>query len=117
MKLSSVYITFLNSLQGCNTQQRGILLKYIEVKQLQILVGIVHNILYGIISISSENKKVLKRSVNSIRRITEKGLTQKQRVQALRKVLSLLPIFINEYFKYESQNDINTGKIKRYVTS
>ena len=86
------------------------MLRHLDVEQLRVLVEIVHNILQGIIPLTPPNRKRLGKYKQLIRRVTKQGLTQRVRLRALTRLFMLIPIFIKEYFRYDSGNGIDTER-------
>ena len=105
------HIHFLSLLVTCDDEQRAAMIKTMNMQQFKILVECIHNILYGVISISSSFKKNLAKHKTIIRKITDANTTRHHRKQLVLKYRFLLPGIIRvvlQHIKNDERNDTDS---------
>lgn len=92
--------TFIQFLLMSSPQQYDYILRTLTSNQLQVIVEIVFNAVKGTIPISGENKTTLIKRKRLIREVLLKRIPQQHRINQLKKIRKLLPIFFQAYLTY-----------------
>ena len=94
MKLLKNNLPYLKLLSASKPQQRQLLIKYATSEQLKSLIEIVTNVLYGVIPISTELIKKLKRYKKVIIDIGNKYIRKAEKKKKLLHISSKLVLLL-----------------------
>lgn len=106
MKLSNADRHLTAFLSTARSQQITSILLTLTLQQQKSLIEIVYNILKGTISLTNVTRKKLSRHQKDIRRLVVGQLTERQRRNRLQKIVSIIPLLMTAFIKYESGNDL-----------
>lgn len=85
---------FLNFLFNAGEKQQKILLENITKSQMNVIIEAIYNALMGNLTISNNDKKVLKRYRTVIRKLVSKGLSRRSRKALLIKYFKQIILLI-----------------------
>lgn len=94
-----IHSSLLRLIATTSKQQRRIILKSLDNKQLETVSAIVYNFLDGTFKVATDRLKLISRHKNSIRRISEKSVKRKTKIQLLIKVSEVLPDILKAALK------------------
>ena len=106
MKLSNADRHLITFLSTARSQQITSILFTLTLQQQKSLIEIVYNILKGTISLTNATRKKIIRHQKDIRSLVVGQLTERQRRNRLQKIVSIIPLLMTAFIKYESGNDL-----------
>ena len=82
--------------------QKQFILKTLTKNQVQCIVEIVFNVMNGVIDITENDKKILKKRKRIIREVIRTHATLIERKRHILQIKKILPLFLKAYLKYVS---------------
>ena len=105
MKLSKTDRYLFTFLSTANTSQIKAIISTLNLCQQKTLIEICYYILQGVVPVTIGEKTKLSSHQKNIRTKIANSLSTRQRRTRLLKTVTLIPMLIKIFFKYESGND------------